>query len=88
MTRRLLFLLVLFGTSVRAAWGDDWPRFRGPTGQGLCAEADLPLRWGSTENVAWNVAVPHLGHASPVGFNLDSVWAIALIVTAFVALLV
>ena len=36
-----------------AAHGGDWPQWRGPTGQGLSDEKDLPLKWDAKtgENV-------------------------------------
>lgn len=55
-----------------AAWAasplaaEDWPRFRGPTGQGVSTEKNLPLKWSATENVAWKIAVPGLGWSSPI----------------------
>jgi outer membrane protein assembly factor BamB len=41
---------------------DDWPGWRGPTGQGVCAEKDLPLEWDAKtgKNVLWKVTLP--GH--------------------------
>jgi hypothetical protein len=44
---------------------DDWPQFRGPTGMGLTAEKNLPLKW-SAETAAWKSPLPGEGHASPV----------------------
>jgi outer membrane protein assembly factor BamB len=43
----------------------DWPRFRGPNGQGLSDEKDIPTKWGEAENVAWKVPVPAEGWSSP-----------------------
>jgi outer membrane protein assembly factor BamB len=39
---------------------DDWPRFRGPTGQGLTNEINLPTTWGGKEakNIAWKTPLP------------------------------
>jgi outer membrane protein assembly factor BamB len=45
---------------------ENWPGFRGTTGQGLSSEADLPLTWSLTENLAWRVDVPGIGWSSPV----------------------
>jgi outer membrane protein assembly factor BamB len=38
----------------------DWPGWRGPTGQGLCDDKDLPLTWGGKErqNVLWKMPLP------------------------------
>lgn len=48
------------------ATADNWPAWRGPTGQGHCAETNLPLTWSTTENVKWKVAMPAPGNSTPV----------------------
>src|SRR5262245_9087283 len=48
------------------AHAQDWPQFRGPTGQGESAARGLPAEWGDTRNIAWKVAVPGRGWSSPV----------------------
>ncbi|HEY7315609.1 MAG TPA: PQQ-binding-like beta-propeller repeat protein [Gemmataceae bacterium] len=45
---------------------DDWPQFRGPTGQGLVAKGELPTMWGKDKNIAWKQAIPGKGWSSPV----------------------
>ncbi|MEM7231564.1 MAG: PQQ-binding-like beta-propeller repeat protein [Planctomycetota bacterium] len=50
-----------------AAGADSqWPRWRGPSGQGTSAEKSLPTEWSDKEGVAWKVAVPGSGNSSPV----------------------
>jgi outer membrane protein assembly factor BamB len=49
-----------------AAGAEDWPQFRGPTGQGHSSERSLPLKWSETENVVWKVPVAGSGWSSPV----------------------
>lgn len=44
----------------------EWPQFRGPGGQGVSEERNLPLRWSESEGVRWKVPVPGLGWSSPV----------------------
>src|SRR4051794_15674546 len=39
----------------------DWPTWRGPTGQGLCDETNLPLKWTASENVRWKIPLAHQG---------------------------
>jgi outer membrane protein assembly factor BamB len=55
----LIAVLLLAGAAVR---GGDWPAWRGPTGQGICAEKDLPLQWDARtgKNVLWKAPLP--GH--------------------------
>lgn len=55
----LLFLLLTSGFS------EDWPEFRGPTGQGHSTERGLPLSWSESKNVRWKTAIPGQGWSSP-----------------------
>jgi outer membrane protein assembly factor BamB len=48
---------------------DDWPEFRGPTGQGLLLSGSLPTEWGPAKNVAWKQEIPGKGWSSPVVVN-------------------
>jgi outer membrane protein assembly factor BamB len=45
---------------------DDWPQFRGPTGNGISLATNVPLTWSSTKNVKWKSSVPGRGRSSPV----------------------
>ena len=53
-------------TANRLQAGADWPQFRGPGGQGVSDERDLPVQWGEAQGVAWKVPVAGLGWSSPV----------------------
>jgi len=44
---------------------EDWPEFRGPTGQGHSSSRNLPNEWSSAKNVAWKQAIPGQGWSSP-----------------------
>ncbi|HKR23064.1 MAG TPA: PQQ-binding-like beta-propeller repeat protein [Pyrinomonadaceae bacterium] len=63
-----MFLLILFLFMVQ-----DWPQFRGPTGQGISEERGLPLTWSENKNVRWKVAIPGRGWSSPV-VQGDRIW--------------
>jgi outer membrane protein assembly factor BamB len=56
-------ILVLTVPSLGA---ENWPQFRGPTGQGHSAEARLPLKWSASENVVWKTPIPGQSWSSPV----------------------
>jgi outer membrane protein assembly factor BamB len=58
-------LLIVFLASAGAS-AQEWPQFRGPTGQGHSEERGLPLNWTETSNIAWKVPVPGAGWSSPV----------------------
>ncbi|MGL5094940.1 MAG: PQQ-binding-like beta-propeller repeat protein, partial [Planctomycetia bacterium] len=69
--RPLTTLLALWAalTSLSYAIADtapeEWPQFRGPTGQGHAAGAP-PTLWSETKNVVWKTAVPGRGWSCPV----------------------
>ncbi len=64
--QRLALMLAAVTLIGRAADAQDWPAFRGPTGQGHSAERGLPLDWSESDNVAWKTPVPGRGWSSPV----------------------
>lgn len=45
---------------------ENWPGFRGPTGQGISREKNLPLTWSLRENLAWRTELAGLGWSSPI----------------------
>ena len=64
LSRSCVFVVLVCLVSMSRA--EDWPEFRGPTGQGLSAEVGLPIEWSETKNVAWKQAVPGKGWSSPI----------------------
>jgi outer membrane protein assembly factor BamB len=64
----LLALLFVF-TFCSSSNGENWPQFRGPTGQGVSSEKNLPTKWTATDNVAWRAELPGEGWSSPVVFG-------------------
>ncbi|MBV9124641.1 MAG: PQQ-binding-like beta-propeller repeat protein [Planctomycetes bacterium] len=57
-------------------FAENWPGFRGPTGQGISSEKNLPLTWSLRENLAWRVDIPGVGWSSPI------VWGDRVFVTS------
>lgn len=57
-------LLILSSLAIRA--GDSWPQFGGPNQDFSAPDADPPVTWSDTENVAWQAPVPGAGWSSPV----------------------
>ena len=63
------FKSVLAGCVVLAGSGigaENWPQFRGPRGDGVSRETNVPVRWSRTENIRWKTAIPGEGHSSPI----------------------
>jgi outer membrane protein assembly factor BamB len=61
-----LLVLLLLALGTKPAAGEDWPQFRGPTGQGHSTERGLPIEWSETKNIVWKTPVPGRGWSSPV----------------------
>ena len=55
------------------AFAEDWPQWRGPTGQGIASDRPVPTQWSETENIAWKTAIPGKGWSSPVIMG-EQVW--------------
>lgn len=62
----LLCTLILLPHIVFA---DDWPQFRGPDGQGISQDKNLPVTWSNTENLAWKTSLPGYGSSSPIALD-------------------
>ena len=60
------FLLIGSFFSSTVSYGEDWPEFRGPTGQGLASVQNLPVNWNDSVNVKWKVVIPGKGWSSPI----------------------
>lgn len=69
-------LLVVFHLSTSRA--EPWPAWRGPRGDGTSLEQQVPTQWSATENIAWQVEIPGVGHASPIVFG-DYVFVVTCI---------
>ncbi len=66
---QLLACLLLLLTFSRGADAENWTRFRGPNGQGVSSESDLPVKWSASENVAWKTSIPGSGWSSPIVYD-------------------
>jgi outer membrane protein assembly factor BamB len=67
MNRLAFVLAILLGSSLApAALADDWPEFRGPTGQGLLLKGKVPTKWSKQENLVWKLDIPGKGWSSPI----------------------
>ncbi len=69
----VLAVLLLSASTMSASAGENWPQFRGPSGDGRSGAAGLPLTWSETRNVVWKTPIHDRGWSSPVIWN-DQVW--------------
>jgi outer membrane protein assembly factor BamB len=68
ITAFFLFVLV---NSLSAQ--DNWPEFRGPTGDGVAPSISLPTELGDQSNIAWEVPIHGRGWSSPVIWG-EQIW--------------
>jgi len=58
--------LILFALIPHLSLAADWPQFRGPLGDGISTEKNLPIEWSETKNIAWKQELPGKAWSSPV----------------------
>lgn len=58
-----LVTIVVFLTTLHA---DNWPQWRGPSGDGISKETGVPSKWSKEENILWSVPLPGMGGSTPV----------------------
>jgi outer membrane protein assembly factor BamB len=66
LLRPLAGIVVITAALHVRASENEWPQFRGPTGQGISAATGVPVEWGPAQNVAWKTEIPGKGWSSPV----------------------
>ena len=73
MKRLLITLVAIAGL---AAANDSWPQWRGPNLDGTSTSTGLPVRWSTSENVAWRTELPSWAAATPI------IWGDTVFVTS------
>lgn len=73
MQRLLITLVAIAGL---AAANDSWPQWRGPNLDGTSTSTGLPVRWSTSENVAWRTKLPSWAAATPI------IWGDTVFVTS------
>jgi outer membrane protein assembly factor BamB len=71
----LVLAALAIGCSSRAG---NWPQWRGPTGDGVSTEVDLPVAWSEHVGVLWKCKLPAWGNSTPV------IWGNAIFLTSHV----
>lgn len=61
----LIAMLTDMGLTSVAVAG-HWPAWRGPDGNGISPETQLPLCWSTNNNVRWKAPLPEPGNSTPV----------------------
>lgn len=77
LLRVLSFVTAAMLVDFPPAFAEDWPGFRGPTGFGISADANLPTEWNAKtgKNIRWSTPVEGQGAANPIVWK-DRVYVI------------
>ena len=62
----LLAVAALVAPRAARAGRDNWPQWRGPSGQGVSSETALPDAWSPAEHVRWKTPLDGRGHSAPI----------------------
>jgi len=62
----LLSTVILLNSTAGSAAAPNWPQWRGPGGQGISTEKNLPTEWSATKNIKWKTPIAGRGHSSPI----------------------
>jgi len=68
-TIRFLLCASLSLTMCGLVSAENWTRFRGPNGQGVSSEVNLPITWSADDKVAWKTSIPGKGWSSPIVYE-------------------
>jgi outer membrane protein assembly factor BamB len=63
--RTLAVAIGLVFSSINA-YAENWPQWRGPSLNGISPETNLPVKWTTTENIAWKLPMPELSGSTPI----------------------
>lgn len=66
---RFLSAIALISASAALASAENWPAWRGPTGQGYSTDKNAPLEWSATKNVKWKIPLAWQGNSTPIVWN-------------------
>ncbi|MFH1498080.1 MAG: PQQ-binding-like beta-propeller repeat protein, partial [Verrucomicrobiota bacterium] len=64
--RITLAIMALVGAGVAVPAAENWPQWRGPSLNGVSGEKNLPVRWSTTENIGWKLALPAWSGSTPI----------------------
>ena len=75
MNSTILSILILFSLLFNV-YSENWPAWRGPTGNGVSEHVNFPSKFSNTENVNWKLALPGVGSSTP------AIWGDKIFVTS------
>lgn len=77
---RFAVTMTVLALATQLSFCSDWPQFRGPDGQGLALDAQIPVKWDEPDSVRWSTDIPGTGWSSPV-VQGDRIWVTTAVET-------
>ncbi|MAT15227.1 MAG: serine/threonine protein kinase [Planctomyces sp.] len=74
-TKTLLAAIVCVAAIASPGSAENWPQWRGPAGNSISQEANLPTRWSEKENLTTRISLPISGTSTP------AIWGDAVFLT-------
>jgi outer membrane protein assembly factor BamB len=66
MTNRVVLIALALILVCIPLGAEHWPQWRGPLLNGLSSEKNLPVRWSTTENITWKLAMTERSGSTPI----------------------
>jgi outer membrane protein assembly factor BamB len=64
--RSIALVIVLLMGLVAAPFAENWPQWRGPALNGTSPDKLVPVRWSTTQNISWKLALPAWSGSTPI----------------------
>ena len=67
--KRIVLILALVCIASTTLGAEQWPKWRGPSQNGVSGETNLPLQWSKKEHITWRLALPAWSGSTPIVWN-------------------
>jgi outer membrane protein assembly factor BamB len=64
--RTIVAMALMLWTAFAELRAENWPQWRGPSLNGTSGESNLPVKWSTTENITWKLALPAWSGSTPI----------------------
>jgi len=69
MKSQLAFAFLISSLSATFVTAENWPAWRGASGQAISPDRNLPLEWSASKNIRWKAPLPEPGNSTPIVWN-------------------
>ena len=66
LMKSFVVTLSIVVAAVATLSAQNWPQWRGPALNGVASATGLPVKWSTTDNIAWKVPMPGRSGSTPI----------------------